>query len=537
MHRLSACAVPLAVAILLTCLAGSAQGAVIGVQRVVVATTEDSVDAKAATATCPAGKRVVGAGADVTPGNGEVLIDEIRPGPGLTSLTVTASENDGGTGAAWYVAAWAICAYPPPGLELVSATSASSSAGKSVVATCPAGKRVVGAAGGTAGAPGQLLLDGIKPDSGLTKVTVNAFEDQTGTAASWSVTANAVCANPVNGLVRVYETSASDSTANRVQTKGCPPGKQLLGIAGEINSANAQVVLDAVYTTDATVMTAGFAAFEDATGNLANWSVTVYGICAVTAERGTVSLAAGSGSGGGFLIACRPGQELTGGGADLVGGFGQVFLSRVGVHTAETPPVRAIQFAHEDPNGTTNPWSLRGHAICATPLTGSKTVLEQSSDSDLTAPKTVTVTCPAGTRVIGTGAEVSHTGEVLLTRVVPTPGLQSVDVTAYRYAAAAVANMQAAAVAYCATPPPGLQRVGTTSPANDDEIKSATATCPAGKHVLGTGAAILPGSGNVMIDDIRPDAALTAVTVTGLATETAPTFDWSVTAYATCASN
>ena len=528
---------PLALAILLGCLGGSAQATVIGVERVVASTFEDSSPVKNTTATCPAGKRVVGAGADVTPGVGSVLINEIRPDSGLTSVFVQAYEDETGTAANWFVAAWAICAYPPPGLELVSAASATTSAGKGVVATCPAGKRVLGAAGGMSGAPGQLLLDGIKPDSGLTTVTVNAYEDQTGTAASWTVTAHAICANPVAGLQRLFATSAASSSQNRVQTKPCPAGRQLLGIAGEINSSNAQVVLDAIYTTDATASTAGFAAWEDATGNPANWSVTVYAICAITAQRITETGTEVNGYAG-AAIDCPAGQELTGGGAEIIGGFGQAFLQAFGVMLDAITSLGTPVSAYEDATGTSNAWSVRGHAICATPLPGNKTVESVLFASESTSPQIRRAVCPSGTRVVGTGADIfGERGEAMPTNLIPNAGLQSVDLVAHRYAGVGAADFAPAVMAYCAPPPPGLQRVVATSPTSDDEVKSVTATCPAGKHVLGTGGGILPGSGNVMIDDVRPDAALKGVTVTGMTTDVPPIYDWSVTAYAICATS
>ena len=43
---------------------------------------------KAATVSCPAGKKVLSAGADVNPGNGDVLIDDVHPNADLQSVTV-----------------------------------------------------------------------------------------------------------------------------------------------------------------------------------------------------------------------------------------------------------------------------------------------------------------------------------------------------------------------------------------------------------------------------------------------------------------
>ena len=103
---------------------------------------------------------MIGAGADTSPGEGRVLIDSIRPDATLSSVTLHAGEDEAGTTANWYLQAFVICANAPVGLELVTATSLANSVTKSVTATCPAGKRLLGNGARITGAPGQVLLDG-----------------------------------------------------------------------------------------------------------------------------------------------------------------------------------------------------------------------------------------------------------------------------------------------------------------------------------------------------------------------------------------
>jgi hypothetical protein len=77
-------------------------------------------------------------------------------------------------------------------VERVAAASVTDSATtKTSTAVCPAGKQVVGAGGGITGGFGQVLVDGIKPASNLTSVTVSGREDSDGTSNSWSVRAYA----------------------------------------------------------------------------------------------------------------------------------------------------------------------------------------------------------------------------------------------------------------------------------------------------------------------------------------------------------
>jgi len=61
------------------------------------------------------------------------------------------------------------------------------------------------------------------------------------------------------------------------------------------------------------------------------------------------------------------------------------------------------------------------------------------------------------------------------------------------------------------------------------------ATCPSGKNLLGTGADISSGLGQVALDDVRPSAALTSTTVTALEDETGLATDWNLIPFSICA--
>ncbi|HEU5156635.1 MAG TPA: hypothetical protein VFU43_06525 [Streptosporangiaceae bacterium] len=181
----SSCLLGLAVAS--TALAGPASAAVPGLQ-IVSATSPTNSNAKSITATCPAGKAVVGAGAQLTGGLGDVVIDDLRPT--ATTVTATGFEN-GAVARNWNVRAFAICANPLPGLQIVSATSPSNSNAKSITATCPAGKAVVGAGALLNGGLGDVVIDEIVPSG--TTVTATGFENGA-VARNWNVRAFAICA-------------------------------------------------------------------------------------------------------------------------------------------------------------------------------------------------------------------------------------------------------------------------------------------------------------------------------------------------------
>ena len=96
-------------------------------------------------------------------------------------MTVSGHEEEGGTDINWGVTAYAVCAVAPIGLQRVTATSVAGSdefARTSV--SCPAGKHLVGTGGEVVGGLGQVMLDEVSADPGLTRTQVTGFEDRTG---------------------------------------------------------------------------------------------------------------------------------------------------------------------------------------------------------------------------------------------------------------------------------------------------------------------------------------------------------------------
>jgi hypothetical protein len=90
---------------------GTASAAVAGLQRVAGSTDFDSSN-ESATASCPADKNLLGVGADVNAGKGQVMIDALSPFSGLTGVRVTGMEDESGNAAPWSLAADAIWASP-----------------------------------------------------------------------------------------------------------------------------------------------------------------------------------------------------------------------------------------------------------------------------------------------------------------------------------------------------------------------------------------------------------------------------------------
>jgi hypothetical protein len=59
-----------------------------------------------------------------------------------------------------------------------------------------------------------------------------------------------------------------------------------------------------------------------------------------------------------------------------------------------------------------------------------------------------------------------------------------------------------------------LKRISASSATDSSTVKSVTAYCPYRTRVIGTAARITDGGGQVLLEDIAPNAQLTGVTVT-----------------------
>lgn len=144
-----------------------------------------------ATATCPAGKQVLGAGGRSN-GKPHVVLDTIMIASDLHSVTVEVFGLDGMTPTAY---AYASCADPVPGAQLVTVSTPYDSSDKSLSVDCPAGKKLHGIGGGLTGAAGAATLYKLAPHgAGLTGgVDLIARETLAGTAGTWRADLQLVC--------------------------------------------------------------------------------------------------------------------------------------------------------------------------------------------------------------------------------------------------------------------------------------------------------------------------------------------------------
>lgn len=157
-----------------------------------------------------------------------------------------------------------------------------------------------------------------------------------------------------------------------------------------------------------------------------------------------------------------------------------------------------------------------------------------SSPLDSNLFKAVVAPCPVGMKVIGGGARLGFaTGEVSITYMAPTAAETGYEARAYEDWDGFLGNWQLVVTAICAPGPAGYVVVTASSPMLSPPTANVTATCPAGRTVIGTGGAVHPGRGVVMLAGIVP----TASAVTALGVEVAPGWgsSWNVQSWAICA--
>ena len=218
---------------------------------------------------------MLGVGGGINSGLGQVVVDDwmqISP----TQAAVRGVEP-APFAPSWVAGATAICADPLPGRVQVIATSASSSVDKFVTATCPAGKRLVASGGNILTGRGNVMIERLVPDLTTNSVTVLGHEHNA-TPDSWRDRASAVCADPIPGLVRVFATTASNSTNSKTATVSCPAGTALTGTGAETLTSGGQAAVESI---EPNVFINGVTArATEIRPTSLNWTATVFAVCA-----------------------------------------------------------------------------------------------------------------------------------------------------------------------------------------------------------------------------------------------------------------
>lgn len=146
-----------------------------------------------ATAHCPPGKKVIGAGGR-DEGKVDMVLDTIQVWADLSAVTVESFGLDGqSTGAH----AYAVCVDPVAGQQVITVSSSYTSSDKILSADCPAGTYLHGLGGGITGGYGQVYIDRLAPHgtNPPTGADIDLREDADGDAGTWQATVQAICAD------------------------------------------------------------------------------------------------------------------------------------------------------------------------------------------------------------------------------------------------------------------------------------------------------------------------------------------------------
>ena len=246
-----------------------------------------------------------------------------------------------------------------PGLTIVSVTSATDSDDhKSARASCPGNTVAIGSGATIEGGLGEVNIESVVPSSD--SVSALAYEDANGTNNSWSVTAQAICADPPPGHVIVYATSIQDSL-NKDVTAFCPGNTVTIGSGALLIGSFGDVELEEV-RPQLTSVTAS--AKEIGNGIGTPWGVVAYASCAdPLAGLVTVSTSSANTAVNKSVVAmCPPGTSVLNAAGRLNNGDGRVLLDDL---FAGTTSVTAT--GKETGNGTGTPWRVQAIALCATP--------------------------------------------------------------------------------------------------------------------------------------------------------------------------
>lgn len=148
--------------------------------------------------------------------------------------------------------------------------------------------------------------------------------------------------------------------------------------------------------------------------------------------------------------------------------------------------------------------------------------------------KSVTVDCPAGTKVYGAGGSIAGGyGNVVLDEFVPNEDLTQVSAQGLERPGYA-ADWTVWAWAICGPATLNQQRIELSTAQNSTSPKNAVTSCPANLKVYGIGAEIINGQGNVVLDDLEISQDLTEVNI-GAYEIGGWSGSWAVKAYAICA--
>ncbi|MEV2242630.1 hypothetical protein [Micromonospora sp. NPDC049891] len=209
------------------------------------------------------------------------------------------------------------------------------------------------------------------------------------------------------------------------------------------------------------------------------------------------------------VATCPAGEFLAGGGGFIDGGGGDVTLTDI-IPNLATQSVTV--WAHTNPGGVAGAYNVVAQAICvpgAPPANYQR--VTSASGSNVDPIKNQVAACPAGTDLLGLGAELrTANGEAFYQRIEPNAALTAGVVTAGA-AGGFAGPWELVGYAICATLPANLTGtlVSLTGAANSVSPRGqVSGGCPAGALATGVGATVTDtATGNVLLTRVTATVA------------------------------
>jgi hypothetical protein len=171
--------------------------ALLGLSYISAESLENSNASRHQRVTCPAGQRVISAGAAISSGeSGYIVLDDLQITSDLRSVDVWAVEREGGTNDDWSVFASAVCINTSTltGLRLVESTSPWGPGIKTLATNCP-DQRVLGLGMALSNSGGHTVLQRLVPEENSPGASMTIRPDPSGVPDDWQAKLQAVCAD------------------------------------------------------------------------------------------------------------------------------------------------------------------------------------------------------------------------------------------------------------------------------------------------------------------------------------------------------
>jgi hypothetical protein len=210
---------------------------------------------------------------------------------------------------------------------------------------------------------------------------------------------------------------------------------------------------------------------------------------------------------------CPPGKVIVGGGGWARESGSQTHrltLTRLEPVTGIPTPT-GIREGYRVAAATTDPppngnWLLEAYALCARPIAGRHIVVATADGGPGPVQATAAV-CPAGERVLGSGARIEHRpGDRVGLQVTRASGTGDISRAQAQRAGNSAGPWSLRSFAVCAPEPSGYEvRTFISQERLSEQVKTATAECSGNRYLIGMGGAVTNvAPGTVSLERVDP---------------------------------